>query len=148
MMELRSAGSRPAAASAFREGASASSLDGSSWCLVWRAFYSGSARNPLCRCVEHTLEVGVGDHALGHEVPDSGDADPGGVQLTVVVAGVLVLRRHDLTAVVRAAERAHEVRSLRLVALRALDRRDGVELPVRSAPAAGLGPGGFPFEIR
>src|ERR1019366_10214489 len=70
--------------------------------------------------------------------------------LFVCVAGVVafVARCDDLTAVVRTAEVAHEMRPLRLVTLRTLNGRDRIELPVCRPAATRLRARSFPLEIR
>jgi hypothetical protein len=79
-------------------------------------------------------------------MPHGGDSDSGAVQLLAVgVACVLVLYFDNLTAGVRAAVLAREVRTLRRVTLRTLNGRHGVELPVRRATAARLTARGFPL---
>lgn len=80
---------------------------------------------------------------------DGDDLDAGMVQiLAVLMAGVIILNGDDLAPGVRAALTACKMRSLRRVALRALNGRDRVEFPVCRAPAARFTARCFPFEVR
>lgn len=63
------------------------------------------------------------------------------------MARVLVLYRDDLAAIIESAVHADEVRTLCLVALRALDDGNRGEFPIRSTAAARFGSRGFPFRI-
>jgi len=54
----------------------------------------------------------------------------------VIVTGVFVADFYDLTAVIRTAMTAHEMRALGLMTLGALDDGYRVELPVCRTPAA------------
>jgi hypothetical protein len=54
----------------------------------------------------------------------------------VIVTGVFVADLDDLTAIIRAAMTAYEVRTLRLVTLGAFHDRNRVQLPVRRTTAA------------
>lgn len=65
----------------------------------------------------------------------------------MIVAGVLFFRSDDQAAVVESAIRADEVRPFRLMALRALDHRHGLELPVCRPAAARLRARGLPLRI-
>ena len=63
----------------------------------------------------------------------------------MIVTGVFVADLDDLTAIIRAAMSAHEMRALRLVTLGALHGRDRVELPVRRTTAARFTARRLPF---
>jgi hypothetical protein len=54
----------------------------------------------------------------------------------VIVTGVFVADFNDLTAIIRAAMTAREMRTLRLVTLGAFHDRNRVQLPVRRTTAA------------
>jgi len=71
-------------------------------------------------------------------VPDADDLYPGqeAYRLFVIVTGVLIADLDDLTAIIRAAMTAHEVRALGLMTLGAFHGRDRVQLPVRRTTAA------------
>jgi hypothetical protein len=97
------------------------------------------------------LEVRICENALGHIMPDARYSNPGQasvVRVAGMIVAVRVARSHNLTAIVRPAKAAHKVRELRLVALGALDRRNGIELPICRPAATRLGSGGFPLKIR
>jgi hypothetical protein len=56
----------------------------------------------------------------------------------VIVTGVFVADLDDLTAIIRSAMTAREVRALRFVTLGAFHDRNRVQLPVRRTTAARL----------
>ncbi len=61
--------------------------------------------------------------------------------------GMIVFDFHDLATGVRAAFAAREMRTLGLVTLRALDRRDGFQFPVGRSAAARFTARRFPFWV-
>ena len=68
--------------------------------------------------------------------------------LAVRMTSPLLVGLYDLSSIIVPAECAREVRPLGFAALRALNGRHGVQLPICSAAAAGFGSGGFPLQIR
>jgi hypothetical protein len=71
-------------------------------------------------------------------MPDADDLYPGheAYRLFVIVTGVFVADFDDLTAIIRTAMTAREVRTLGLVTLGAFHDRNRVQLPVRRPTAA------------
>jgi hypothetical protein len=71
-------------------------------------------------------------------MPDADDLYPGheAYRLFVIVTGVFVADFDDLTAIIRTAMTAREVRTLGLVTLGAFHDRNRVQLPVRRTTAA------------
>jgi hypothetical protein len=65
----------------------------------------------------------------------------------VIVTGVFVADFDDLTAIIRAAMTAHEMRALGLVTLGTLDGRHRIELPVRRTTAARFTARRLPLEV-
>lgn len=63
----------------------------------------------------------------------------------MIVTGVFVANLDDLTAIIRTAVAAREVRALRLVTLGAFHDRNRVQLPVRRTTAARFTARGLPL---
>lgn len=112
--------------------------------------HAGAGNDPFVGGIKPpTLRIIFIGNDLGRRVMrDRTDSDSGSVQrLAVSVTGVIVVDFDDLASVVYAAIRADEVRTLRLMTLRAIDGSNRVQYPVGRTTAARFATRCLPFRI-